>query len=63
MKKVQGLNLGPLGPTWKGPFRVLKSLSNCTYKLETMDHKKFNHLWNIERLKKYYQQVRKTFAF
>lgn len=51
MKKVQGLNLDPLGLTWEELFKVLRSLSPGAYELETMDHKKFNHSWNIQYLK------------
>jgi hypothetical protein len=46
---------GKLGPTWEGPYRVVKFHRRGTYHLEKMDGNALPHLWNAEHLKKYYQ--------
>uniref|UniRef100_A0A2N9EYJ1 Uncharacterized protein n=1 Tax=Fagus sylvatica TaxID=28930 RepID=A0A2N9EYJ1_FAGSY len=46
---------GKLGPTWEGPYRVVKFHRRGTYHLEKIDGDALPHPWNAEHLKKYYQ--------
>uniref|UniRef100_A0A2N9IJZ2 Uncharacterized protein n=1 Tax=Fagus sylvatica TaxID=28930 RepID=A0A2N9IJZ2_FAGSY len=46
---------GKLGPTWEGPYRVVKFHRRGTYHLEKLDGIALPHPWNAEHLKKYYQ--------
>jgi hypothetical protein len=46
---------GKLGPTWEGPYRVVKFHRKGTYHLEKLDGTALPHPWNAEHLKKYYQ--------
>uniref|UniRef100_A0A2N9G1P7 Uncharacterized protein n=1 Tax=Fagus sylvatica TaxID=28930 RepID=A0A2N9G1P7_FAGSY len=46
---------GKLGPTWEGPYRVIKFHRSGTYHLEKIDGTALPHPWNAEHLKKYYQ--------
>uniref|UniRef100_A0A2N9GJY4 Uncharacterized protein n=1 Tax=Fagus sylvatica TaxID=28930 RepID=A0A2N9GJY4_FAGSY len=46
---------GKLGPTWEGPYRVIKFHRRGTYHLEKLDGIALPHPWNAEHLKKYYQ--------
>uniref|UniRef100_A0A2N9GS79 RNase H type-1 domain-containing protein n=1 Tax=Fagus sylvatica TaxID=28930 RepID=A0A2N9GS79_FAGSY len=46
---------GKLGPTWEGPYRVIKFFRRGTYHLEKLDGTALPHPWNAEHLKKYYQ--------
>uniref|UniRef100_A0A2N9JBP4 Reverse transcriptase domain-containing protein n=1 Tax=Fagus sylvatica TaxID=28930 RepID=A0A2N9JBP4_FAGSY len=46
---------GKLGPTWEGPYRVVKLHRRGTYHLEKLDGNALPHPWNAEHLKKYYQ--------
>uniref|UniRef100_A0A2N9FY66 Uncharacterized protein n=1 Tax=Fagus sylvatica TaxID=28930 RepID=A0A2N9FY66_FAGSY len=46
---------GKLGPTWEGPYRVVKFHRRGTYHLEKLDGDALPHPWNAEHLKKYYQ--------
>uniref|UniRef100_A0A2N9EQ75 Integrase catalytic domain-containing protein n=1 Tax=Fagus sylvatica TaxID=28930 RepID=A0A2N9EQ75_FAGSY len=46
---------GKLGPTWEGPYRVVKFHRRGTYHLEKLDGNALPHPWNAEHLKKYYQ--------
>ena len=48
-------NTGKLGPTWEGPYKVIKVSRPGTYWLEGPDGKALSHPWNAEHLKKYYQ--------
>ena len=48
-------NAGKLGPTWEGPYKVIKVSRTGTYWLEDPDGKVLSHPWNAEHLKKYYQ--------
>ncbi|GFS40353.1 hypothetical protein Acr_00g0068050 [Actinidia rufa] len=48
-------NAGKLGPTWEGPYKVIKVSRPGTYWLEDLDGKALSHPWNAEHLKKYYQ--------
>ncbi|XP_075670096.1 uncharacterized protein LOC142639845 [Castanea sativa] len=46
---------GKLGPTWKGPYKVVHYSRQGSYHLETLDGRKLPRLLNIEHLKKYHQ--------
>ncbi|GFY86848.1 hypothetical protein Acr_05g0004870 [Actinidia rufa] len=46
---------GKLGPTWEGPYKVIKVSRPGTYWLEDLNGKTLLHPWNAEHLKKYYQ--------
>ncbi|GFZ06814.1 hypothetical protein Acr_18g0009840 [Actinidia rufa] len=48
-------NAGKLGPTWEGPYKVIKVSRPGTYWLEDPNGKALLHPWNTEHLKKYYQ--------
>ncbi|GFY84511.1 hypothetical protein Acr_03g0012850 [Actinidia rufa] len=48
-------NAGKLGPTWEGPYKVIKVSRPGTYWLEDPNEKELLHPWNAEHLKKYYQ--------
>ncbi|GFY80993.1 hypothetical protein Acr_01g0008020 [Actinidia rufa] len=45
-------NAGKLGPTWEGPYKVIKVSRPGTYWLEDLDGKALSHPWNAEHLKK-----------
>ncbi|GFY85492.1 hypothetical protein Acr_04g0002300 [Actinidia rufa] len=47
-------NAGKLGPTWEGPYKVVKVSRPGTYWLEDPNGKALLHPWNAEHLKKYY---------
>ncbi|GFY82856.1 hypothetical protein Acr_02g0010960 [Actinidia rufa] len=47
-------NMGKLGPTWEGPYKVIKVSRSGTYWLEDMSRKSLPHPWNAEHLNKYY---------
>ena len=59
LRKVMGAakdpTQGKLGPNWEGPYRITSWQKKGTYHLETMDGRKFQHPWNTEHLRKYYQ--------
>jgi hypothetical protein len=46
---------GRLGPTWEGPYKVVKFYKRGTYHLEKLDDTALPHPWNAEHLKRYYQ--------
>ncbi|GFY92947.1 hypothetical protein Acr_08g0013430 [Actinidia rufa] len=46
---------GKLGPTWEGPYKVIKVSRPGTCWLEDLNGKALSHPWNAEHLKKYYQ--------
>ena len=62
LRKVMGAvrdpTQGKLGPNWEGPYRVTSWQRKGTYHLETLEGQKLPHPWNIEHLRKYYQQER-----
>jgi ribonuclease HI len=45
---------GKLGPTWEGPYRVVKCHRQGAYHLQTADGQSLPRPWNAEHLKKYY---------
>ncbi|GFZ01052.1 hypothetical protein Acr_14g0006870 [Actinidia rufa] len=47
------LNARKFGPTWEGPYKVVKVSKPGTYWLEDMSGKALPHPWNAEHLKKY----------
>ena len=49
------LNIGKLGTTWEGPYRVVNVSRLGTYWLKDMSGKALSHPWNAKHLKKYYQ--------
>ena len=46
---------GKLGPNWEGPYKITSWQRKGTYHLKKMDGRKFQHPWNTEHLRKYYQ--------
>ena len=52
---MKDLNVGKLGPTWEGPYRVVKVSRPETYWLEDMGRRALPYPWNAKHLKKYYQ--------
>ncbi|GFS34928.1 hypothetical protein Acr_00g0036800 [Actinidia rufa] len=48
-------NVGKLGPTWEGPYKVIKVSRLGTYWLEDPNGKALYNPWNADHLTKYYQ--------
>jgi hypothetical protein len=46
---------GKLGPTWEGPYQVVKCHRQGAYHLRRAEGKPLPRPWNAEHLKKYYQ--------
>ena len=46
---------GVLGLSWEGPYKVLHSFGNGSYKLGYPDGRVVGKAWNAEHLRKYYQ--------
>ena len=46
---------GNLGPTWEGPYEVIRHSREGSYYLKSLDGQELPRPWNIEHLKKYYQ--------
>ena len=59
LRKVMGAakdpTQGKLGLNWEGPYRITSWQRKGIYHLETIDGRKFQHPWNTEHLRKYYQ--------
>ena len=59
LRKVTGATRDPsqgkLGLNWEGPYRIASWQRRGTYHLEILDGQKFQHPWNTEHLRKYYQ--------
>ena len=53
---MKNLALGKLGPTWEGPYKVVNYSHRGSYHLEDMDGNKLPRPWNVEHLKKNYEQ-------
>ncbi|KAI3740511.1 hypothetical protein L2E82_30972 [Cichorium intybus] len=45
---------GKLGPTWEGPYKVVKAHRNGSYVSETMEGKVIPRTWNIQNLRKFH---------
>ena len=43
-----------LGPTWEGPYQVIRHSREGSYYLKTMDGQVLPRPWNIEHLKRYF---------
>ena len=60
LQKVMGATRDPsqgkLGPNLEGSYRIASWQRKDTYHLETLNGQKFQHPWNTEHLRKYYQQ-------
>ena len=48
---------GKLGPNWEGPYRVINCKRQGSYYLVALDGRRLEHPWNIEHLRKYYQNA------
>ena len=59
LQKVMGVakdpSQGKLRPNWEGHYRITSWQRKGTYHLKTLDGWKFQHPWNTEHLRKYYQ--------
>ncbi|XP_075654874.1 uncharacterized protein LOC142625051 [Castanea sativa] len=47
---------GKLGPTWKGPYRIISVAGIVAYRLADLDEKVVQRLWNVNNLRRYYYQ-------
>ena len=47
---------GKLGPNWEGPYRIINCKRQGSYFLEALDGRKLKHPWNVEHLRRYYQE-------
>ena len=54
---------GKLGSNQEGPYKIVNYHRKGTYYLETLDRQRLYHLWNIEHLRKYYQQQSNAACF
>ena len=46
---------GTLGPTWEGPYEIIKICRPGTYQLRDSTGKTLPHPWNADHLKYYYK--------
>ena len=46
---------GKLGPTWEGPYEVVRYSRRGSNYLKDLEGNPLPHPWNVEYLKKYYQ--------
>lgn len=53
-QSTQEINVGKLGPTWEGPYRVSSVTGKGSYELENQDGVKLPSNWNMTHLKRYY---------
>ena len=42
-------------PNWEGPYRITEPVYSRSYRIEELDGKILPHLWNADKLRKYYQ--------
>ncbi|KAL5567548.1 hypothetical protein UlMin_024123 [Ulmus minor] len=54
LKKV-AQKQGVFSPNWEGPFRITEPVLAGSYKLEELDGTPLSHLWNADKLRRYYQ--------
>ncbi|GJU04638.1 reverse transcriptase domain-containing protein [Tanacetum coccineum] len=47
-------NLGKLGPKWEGPYLVVETYQNGSYKLRTIDDREVPRVWHAINLRKCY---------
>ena len=40
---------------WEGPFYIMKLVLSGSYRIEELDGTLLSHLWNADKLRKYYQ--------
>ncbi|XP_070004759.1 uncharacterized protein [Nicotiana sylvestris] len=53
-QNTRELNVGKLGPTWEGPYRISTVTGKGSCELENRDGEKFPSNWNVAHLKSYY---------
>ncbi|XP_070028693.1 uncharacterized protein [Nicotiana sylvestris] len=53
-QNTRELNVGKLGPTWEGPYRVSAITGKGTYELENQNGEMLPNNWNVFHLKIYY---------
>ena len=54
LKKIMQKS-GVFSPNWEGPYRVTEPVHSVSYRIEGLDGKILPHLWNADKLRKYYQ--------
>ena len=54
LKKVMQKQ-GVFSPNWEGPYRVIEPVHSRYYKIEELDGRIFPHIWNADKLRKYFQ--------
>ena len=54
LKKIMQKS-GVFSPNWEGPYRVTEPVHSGSYRIEGLDGKILPHLWNADKLRKYYQ--------
>jgi hypothetical protein len=56
LRKVEsiGKKVEKLDVAWEGPFRIVRSYNNGSYKLETTGRKEIPRSWNARHLRKFY---------
>ena len=46
---------GVFSPNWEGPYRITEPVHSGSYRIKGLDEKILPHLWNADKLRKYYQ--------
>ena len=46
---------GVFSPNWEGPFPITEPVLSGSYRIEELDGTPLSHLWNANKLRKYYQ--------
>ena len=54
LKKV-AQKQGVFSPNWEGPFRITEPVLAGSYRIEELNGIPLSHLWNADKLRKYYQ--------
>ena len=52
---IKDSSQGKLGPSWEGPYEVIRHSREGFYYLKSLDGLELPRPWNIEHFKKYYQ--------
>ncbi|GJR80592.1 hypothetical protein Tco_0151377 [Tanacetum coccineum] len=47
-------NIGKLGPTWEGPYKVIQSFQSGAYKLSNMEREEIPRTWHACNLRRCY---------